>query len=122
MLHPTWLLPVLLIACTPRATEPEPQLVSAIVEMHLLDARASVVEDVPESTRVQLLGRHGFTPASFREALEALARRPEDYEAAMAAVNESLATRLRTLPAPSITPPAMMPPAEAVPPTLPPPR
>ena len=90
--------------------------------MHVLDARAAVVHDVPESSRVHLLDRHGFTPTSFRNALDALASRPDDYAAVLAAVNESLATRLRTLPGPSVTPPAMMPPADGAPPTLPPPR
>jgi hypothetical protein len=109
-------------ACTERAAEPDGALVSALVAMHLLDARAAVTQGVPDSTREALLAHHGHTPASLADALADLARRPADYEATLAAVQESLATRLRTLPAPAVTPPAIMPPADVGPPSpLPPP-
>lgn len=116
------LVPLTLLACAERAAEPDPALVSALVAVHLLDARTAVAQDVPDSHRAAVLARHGFTTASFSDALSTLAARPADYEATLAAVQESLATRLRLLPAPGVTPPAMMPPSDGGQPTpLPPP-
>lgn len=56
-------------------------LVEVLVDLHLLDARSTIVKDVQPGRRDSVLWRHGLDSAGFEAAMRRYLDHPEAYEA-----------------------------------------
>lgn len=85
-----------LAGCDAAPAPPEPRLVAAVTDLHVLEARTRLHSDVSPALRDAALARHGYTRATFDAALTASQADADAYTALLAAVQERLGTRTRT--------------------------